>query len=442
MTATAELARTTVPPAEAIRDFMTDVLPIVRSITGDGLRQTLEAIRARIPIAIESVRSESEVLDWTVPPEWRLREAWIADASGRKVVDSADSPLRVMSYSVPVRARMRLSELRKHIHTLPDHPEWIPYRTSYYKPDWGFCLRQRELDALPDGEYDVHIGTELDPSGELNWGELLILGETDDEVLISAHCCHPGMCNDNLSGVGVAIELARELLAGPRRRLSYRFLFVPGTIGSIAWLARNEEHLGRIKHGLVLAGVGDRGPFTYKRSRRGDMTTDRAALLALRGHDHSVMDFEPYGYDERQYCSPGFDLPIGCLMRSKHGTYPEYHTSADDLEFVSDAHLAETVEICRDLFLILEQNARYLNLRPKGEPQLGRRGLYRAMGGLPEAGNAELAMLWVLSYSDGDHDLIDIAHRAGLPFAAVCSAAAALRTAGLLKPLIETQMSA
>ena len=416
-----------------IIDFMRETLPHVRSITGPGLRQTLQAIQRRIPISIEAVPSGTTVLDWVVPPEWRLNDAWIADASGRRVVELADSPLRVMSYSTPVRARLPLAELREHIFTLPDHPDWIPYRTSYYREAWGFCLRQAELDALSDGDYDVCIDSEVLPGGELNYGELVIPGDTADEVLVSAHICHPGMCNDNLSGAGVAIALAGELLRR-RNHYTYRFLFVPGTIGSISWLARNETRLGAIRHGLVLAGVGDAGPFTYKASRRGDSQIDKVMpfVLAGRGQPHHVMGFEPYGYDERQYCSPGFDLPVGCLMRSKHGTYPQYHTSADNLDFVSEARLGDAVSLCLEAFEILEGNRRYLNLSPRGEPQLGRRGLYRALGGLPSAGDAELAMLWVLSFSDGSNDLLQIATRAGLPFAAVRTAATALEQHGLL----------
>jgi aminopeptidase-like protein len=419
-----------------IHAFIREVQPYVRSITGTGTRQTLAAIRARIPIEVESVASGSGVLDWVVPPEWHFRDAWIEDANGRRVIEASDSPLRVMSYSVPVRARMPLSELRSHLFTLPGHPDWIPYRTSYYQECWGFCLRQSELDALADGDYEVCIDSELAADGALVYGELVVPGESPDEVLISCHCCHPGLCNDNLSGIGVAIELARWIMSTPRR-LSYRFLFVPGTIGSITWLARNEHRLDRIKHGLVLAGVGDRGAFTYKRSRRGGTTIDRAAALVLAARPHAMIDFEPYGYDERQYCSPGFDLPVGCLMRSKHGSYPEYHTSADDLAFVSADCLAESADVCSEILEALEGNARYQNLAPRGEPQLGRRGLYRALGGLPAAGDAELAMLWVLSFSDGASDLLDIAARSGLSFSAVRAAATALEEHALLRRIDE-----
>lgn len=436
MTATPVAEPTPSTAGERMMDFIREAQPFVRSITGPGLRQTLQAIQSRIPIEIQSVPSGTSVLDWTVPPEWRLRDAWIADATGRRVVELADSPLRVMSYSTPVRARMSLEELRPHLFSLPAHPDWIPYRTSYYQENWGFCLGHSELEAFKPGEYEVCIDSELDPAGELNYGELLVPGQTSDEVLISCHCCHPGTCNDNLSGVSVAMELALRLRER-ENRYSYRFVFVPGTIGSITWLARNEDNLGRIRHGLVLAGVGDSGSFTYKSSRRGEAEIDRAFrhLLGARDGEHRLMPFEPYGYDERQYCSPGFDLPVGCLMRSKHGTYPEYHTSADDISFVSAEQLEGTLNLCLEAFELLEANQRYRNLAPKGEPQLGRRGLYRALGGLPSAGDAELAMLWVLSYSDGDSDLLDIGERSRLPFAAVRDAASALEQHGLLAAL-------
>jgi len=253
-------------------------------------------------------------------------------------------------------------------------------------------------------------------------------------VLISCHVCHPSLANDNLSGIAVASRLARLLGQGRRPRYSYRFLFIPGTIGSITWLARNQDNLGRVRHGLVLSGVGDPGGFTYKRSRRGDTEIDRAVahVLGRSGRDHQLVDFSPYGYDERQYCSPGFDLPVGRLSRTPFATYPQYHTSADDLDFVGPAQLQESLEVCQEIVEVLEGNRRYLNLFPKGEPQLGRRGLYGSIGGRSDAEERQMAMLWVLNLSDGDHSLLDVAERAGLPFAQVADVAAVLEEAGLL----------
>ena len=325
-----------------------------------------------------------------------------------------------------------LAELREHLFTLPDQPDWVPYRTSYYAERWGFCASQRLVDGLPDGDYEVCVDTTL-ADGHLTYGEHLVEGRTDEEVLVSCHVCHPSLANDNLSGIAVATGLARRLAEG-RPRYSYRFLFAPGTIGSITWLARNQDRVGRIRHGLVLACVGDPGGFTYKRSRRGDADIDRAVahVLGRSGRPHRVVDFTPYGYDERQYCSPGFDLPVGCLSRTPYAAYTEYHTSADDLDLVDPAQLQESLELCLEVVAVLEGNRRYLNLRPKGEPQLGRRGLYGQIGGRSDAEERQMAMLWVLNQSDGRMSLLDVAERSGLPFALLAEVAAALEEAGLL----------
>jgi aminopeptidase-like protein len=404
---------------------------IPRSLTGDGVRETLAVVAEHVPLEVHEVPTGTQVLDWTVPREWNLREAWIAGPDGRRVVDAAEHPLHVVGYSVPVHRRMALAELREHLHSLPEQPGVIPYRTSYYRDSWGFCLRHRDLEALPDGEYEVRVDATLG-DGHLTYGELLLPGESEEEVLLSAHVCHPGMANDNQSSVALLTLLARAL-AERRTRLSYRFLLAPGTIGAITWLARNEhDAVPRIANGLVLAGTGDPGPLHYKRSRRGDGRIDRAAahVIALAGAGARVEDFTPWGYDERQFCSPGFDLPVGCLMRTPHGTYPEYHTSADDLGFVRPEALAGTYAALEAIVGVLEGDARYRNLSPKGEPQLGRRGLYASGGG-----GRELAMLWVLSLSDGRASLLDVATRSGLPFALVREAADALAAHDLLAPL-------
>jgi aminopeptidase-like protein len=414
-----------------------ELYPICRSITGDGVRDTLARIERALPAPMirTEVPSGTPVLDWTVPPEWNIRDAWIADARGARVVDFRACNLHVVNYSVPVRARMTLAELRPHLHALPDHPDWIPYRTSYYAPAWGFCLTQRQLDALPDGEYEVCIDSTLAP-GHLSYGELVLPGEAPDpasEVLLSTHVCHPSLCNDNLSGIAVATALARELAARPRRRWTYRFVFAPGTIGAITWLAQHRDVVPRIRAGLTMMCVGSAHPFTYKRTLAGDAEVDRAAATVLRdrGAGDPVIDFFPYGYDERQYNSPGFRAPVGSVMRGRHGMFPEYHTSADNLGFVSAERLAESLAVVRGIVDVLEANRRYTNLAPDGEPQLGKRGLYRATGGtrIPDL---NLAMLWVLQLSDGRCDLIAIAERAKLPFATIRVAADHLRDAGLL----------
>lgn len=411
--------------------FAADLYPICRSITGNGMRTTLRRIQERIPLTIHEVPSGTTVFDWTVPKEWNIRDAYIKDTAGQRVVDFNKCNLHVMNYSVPVHTTLTLEELRPHLFTIPEHPEWIPYRTSYYKEDWGFCLSHRQMLGLKDGNYEICIDSSLD-QGHLTYGECYLPGSSTEEVLISSHACHPSLANDNLSGLCVASFLAEHLL---RRdlRYSYRFLFIPGTIGAITWLAQNRENVQRIQHGLVLSGIGDSGGFHYKRSRRGDADIDRAAAVVLKqcGEPAELLDFSPYGYDERQYCSPGFNLPVGCLMRSVWGTFPEYHTSADDLDFVKPRSLAHSLRACLEILEVLEENRICINQLPMCEPQLGKRNLYRSTGG--DGIEQEItARLWVLNLSDGTHSLLDIAERSGLPFPAVRNAAEVLTEAGLL----------
>ena len=411
--------------------IVSELYPICRSITGNGLRESLRLLQQHVPLSLHEVASGTQVFDWVVPNEWNIRDAYIKNSRGEKVVDFHKSNLHVVNYSIPVRKKMALSELRPHLFTLPDSPDWIPYRTSYYKETWGFCLSQRQFESLADAEYEVCIDSTLEP-GHLTYGEFRIPGATDAEVLISSHCCHPSLCNDNLSGMAVAARLAQHLSARSLR-YSYRFLWIPGTIGSITWLALNEAHLSKIKHGLVLSCVGDPGRFTYKRSRRGNAEIDKVVEQVLQhsGREFQLLDFTPHGYDERQYCSPGINLPVGCFMRTPNGKYPQYHTSADDLSLVKPASLAESLQQLLQIIAALEESESYVNLNPKCEPQLGRRGLYHHVGGTKNA-DVEEAMLWVLNFSDGGHSLLDIAIRSGLPFSALSAAADQLKNAGLL----------
>jgi aminopeptidase-like protein len=412
--------------------WVAELYPICRSITGHGVRETLKRLQRLTPVTLHEVPSGTEVFDWTIPREWNIRDAYIKNDRGDRVVDFRRSNLHVVNYSVPVRARMSLEALRPHLFTLPDRPDWVPYRTSYYAESWGFCLSRRQLDALAPGDYEVCIDSSLEP-GSLTYGEVYLPGESTDEVLISAHVCHPSLANDNLSGVVIGAHLAR-CLEQTSRRYSYRVLFVPGTIGAIAWLARNEAAVHGIRHGLVLAGLGDAGRLTYKKSRREDAAIDRAAGYVLRQlGDHEILDFSPYGYDERQFCSPGFNLPVGRLSRTPYDRYPEYHTSADNLEFVDSAQLAASLAACLGIVQVLEHDGTYVNQHPKCEPQLGKRGLYRALGGTALAPASEMAMLWALNLSDGHHSVLDITERSGLPFEAIDRAVTALRDHGLLK---------
>ena len=418
----------------SLHAFATELYPVCRSITGDGIRRTLAMIGERIPLHIVETPTGTPVFDWTVPKEWNIRGAYIQGPAGNRIVDFQDHNLHVLNYSAPVDGTVPLSELKTHLHTLPERPGWIPYRTSYYQENWGFCMAHSEAEALEEGDYRVCIDSTLE-NGSLTYGECYLPGQFPDEVLISCHACHPSLANDNLSGLGVATFLA-QYLSGRDLRYSYRFLFIPGTIGAITWLARNRDAASRVRHGLVLTCIGDSGGFHYKKSRQGVAEIDRAVAHVLRHQNetHEILEFSPYGYDERQYCSPGFNLPVGCLMRSVWGTFPEYHTSADNLDFIRPNALAGSLRVCTAVVDLLEGNRSYKNLQPYCEPQLGRRNLYRSTGGDTIATEIN-ARLWVLNFSDGEHSLLDIAERSGLPFSAILDAANVLVENQLLAPM-------
>ena len=415
-----------------IHQLIENLYPICRSITGDGFRESMQILKTYIPIELHEVPSGTQVFDWVVPREWNIRDAYIKNAKGEKVVDFRKSNLHILNYSVPVNRKIKLAELKEHLFSIPDHEDWIPYRTSYYRENWGFCITQKVLNSLTDEEYDVFIDSSLE-DGHLTYGEYFIKGELENEFLISCHSCHPSMCNDNLSGMGVATFLAKYL-SGQKPRYSYRFLFIPGTIGSITWLALNEEKVSNIKHGLVMACVGDSGKMHYKKSKQGDAEIDRAVMHVLKhsGDEYGVIDFSPYGYDERQYSSPGINLSVGNLSRTPHGQFPEYHTSADNLDFVKPESLTDSLSKYIEIINIVDNNNIYLNTNPNGEPQLGKRGLYSTMGGRKDASNYEMSLLWVLNMSDGQHTLLDIAERSGVEFTSIQEAAKALYDCGLL----------
>lgn len=424
-----------------IYELACELFPMTRSLTGDGVRQTLAVAGRHIALQVHEVASGTPAFDWQVPREWTIRDAWVKDASGRKRIDLAASNLHVVGYSRPVHAVLPLRELAKHIFTLPDQPDLIPYRTSYYTETWGFCMAHREFEMLEDGDYEVLIDADL-RDGSMTYGEYFHRGARDDEFLLSAHICHPSLANDNCSGIALLTLLGRHL-AARQTRFSYRIVMAPGTIGAITWLSRNEEHAHRIKHGLVVSCVGDAGGPTYKKSRRGDATIDRAmAHVFAHLPDHvaeqgKIIDFSPYGYDERQYCSPHFDLPVGLFQRSLFATFPEYHTSADNLDFIRPEHLALSFELIITAIDIIERDRRYRNLSPKCEPQLGRRGLYSAIGGNKDTPARQMAMLWMLNMSDGRHSVLDIAERARMPFRMLDDAARLLVEYDLLAPLAE-----
>jgi aminopeptidase-like protein len=415
--------------------LLRELFPLPRSITGAGLRATLARLQQVIPLTLTEVPSGTQVFDWTVPDEWTVTEAWLEDASGKRWVDLRDSNLHVVGYSTPVDTTLTLAELAPHLHSLPDQPELIPYRTSYYNRGWGFCLADRVRKALPEGNYRAVIRSALGP-GSLTLAEHVHRGASEQEILVFAHDCHPSLANDNLSGLVVAAHLA-AFLRGRETRYSYRFLFAPATIGSISWLSLNQPHLQRVRHGLVLSLLGGGGPFHYKESREGNRGIDRMAWRVLRQlhPDARRLPFLPWGYDERQFCSAGLNLPVGRLTRTPNGEFPEYHTSADNPSFVKPGELAEAWLLCLRIFEGLEQERIYRNLAPFGEPQLGRRGLYRTTGGHQHIPERQLALLWVLNQSDGHHSLADIAERASLPLAVIESAADDLEAVGLLAPL-------
>jgi aminopeptidase-like protein len=419
---------------DSLISLIEDLYPLNRSLTGDGVRATLQRLTDIIPLSIHEVPSGTEVLDWTVPSEWNISDAYIKNSSGDKVVDFRECNLHVMGYSIPFNGKLSRSDLLPHLHSDPDRPDSIPYRTSYYSEDWGFCLSDKQLQSLPEDTYEVLIDSTL-TAGSMSYGELVIPGETDSECLIYTHTCHPSLCNDNLSGIAVCTYLAKWL--GQRRnRLTYRLVLAPGTIGSITWLARNQDILPRINSGLVIALVGDSGPLHYKRTRTGNRDIDRIVegYLQNEAPGSRITDFTPWGYDERQFGSPGFKLPVGRLTRSAEEEYPEYHSSADNLGIIDQAALTGSLLACRGIIEILDANARYRNLAPYGEPQLGKRGIYRKTGGgaSPEL---QRALLWILSLSDGENDLADIYIKSKLPFQTILEATRILLSADLLEEM-------
>ncbi|TXK21068.1 DUF4910 domain-containing protein [Pontibacter qinzhouensis] len=420
---------------EEMHALVAKLFPVCRSITGNGVRQTLQILQDYIPLVVHEVPSGTPVFDWVVPKEWNIQDAYLLNEAGEKVVDFAANNLHVLNYSTPINKQLPLQELKKHLFSLPEQPDLIPYKTSYYKPNWGFCLPDRQLQTLEEGLYTAVIDATLE-DGSLTYGELYLPGETEDEVLVSSHVCHPSICNDNLSGIAVATFLAREL-AGRKNRYSYRFIFIPATIGAITWLSQNENRLANIRHGLVLTLLGDEASFTYKRTREGNFEIDEVVehVLQACGKGYQLIDFFPYGYDERQFCSPGFNLPVGCLMRSQHGEFPEYHTSADNLEFVKAGSLAESVALLLEVTQVLEQNRKYRNTNPKCEPKLGKRGLYDSIAGSGDWKSREMAMFWLLNLSDGQHSLLAIAKRSGIAFSTIAEVAAVLQQHALLEPV-------
>lgn len=414
-----------------IYGLIEELYPICRSISGDGVRRTFDVVNRVVPIVRTEVPTGTQVLDWTVPREWNIREAWINAPDGTRVVDFRDSCLHVLGYSTPIRKRLPLTELREHLFVHGTDPDLIPFRTSYYNENWGFCLTRHTLEGLADGEYEVCIDSTL-VEGSITYAEAFVPGVTNEEILLSTYSCHPSLANENVSGIAFLAVLGKYL-STMSLRYSYRVLWSPGSIGPISWLALNEARLPLVHGGLVAACLGDPGHMTYKRSRRGHSEIDRAVAVALRdtGNAHELRDFVPLGGDERQFCSPGINLAMGALSRTPADEFPEYHSSADDLDLVKPEFLADSFAAFLRVIDILERNASWRNTNPKGEPQLGRRGLYRKVGG---GSSQEAGLLWVLNLSDGDHDLLGIAEHSKLDFGTIVAAADVLRDHDLLVP--------
>jgi aminopeptidase-like protein len=418
---------------QRIYDLVSELFPICRSLAGPGVIQTLDIICKHLPLKIHQIATGTQLFDWQAPQEWVIRDAFIMDSEGHRIVDFAQHNLHVVNFSVPIRTSLSLTALKEHIHTLPDQPDLIPYRTCYHNPQWGFCMAHNALTQLTEQTYHVVIDADR-RDGFLTYGEFIHPGETDDIFLLSAHLCHPSLANDNCSAIALLSRLG-ETLRLRKTRFTYRLLFGPATFGALGWLSQNEALLSSVRHGLVLSCVGDRGGPNYKRSRRGNADIDRAmahVLKTAQRPDARVHDFWPYGYDERQFCSPGFDLPVGLFQRSLYGTFPQYHTSADNLDFVSPECLEDSFDIILQAIDLVERNWSPRSTAPKGEPQLGRRGLYSSTGGNPDAARNAMALLWVLNLADGQHSVLDMAERADLSFFALADAADLLREAELL----------
>ena len=431
---------TTVPEADAVglelHALIAELFPIPRSLTGNGVRATLERLGRDVPLRMVELPTGTQVFDWTLPREWNVREAWVEGPDGARVIDVADSSLHLLGYSVPVDTTVDLAELRDHLFTDPRDPDVVPYRTSYWAERWGFCASQRVVDGLVEGEYRVKIDATLD-RGHVTYGEVVLDGGTTDVFLLTTTVCHPALANDNLSGIVLLSGLARILAAQDNLRHSFRLVWSPGTIGPLCWLQTNRELVEHVRHGFAVSCVGDPGAVTYKRSRREDAAVDRAAEVVLRDRrGGSVRPWSPYGGDERQFCSPGFDLPFGAFSRTPADAFPEYHSSADDLDLVLPGALGDSLYAALEIVDALERDDTLVNTSPYGEPQLGRRGLYRSLAG---GSSEEAALLWVLSLSDGAASLVDIAGRSGLPFSAIRAAADALLDVGLLRPAGESQ---
>lgn len=414
------------------------LFPITRSLTGAGVRQTLVELRRTIPgLQVVEVPTGTQAFDWIVPNEWNIRDAYVADAAGNRVIDFRRNNLHVVSYSEPVDRELELEDLQPHLHSLPDQPDAIPYVVSYYERRWGFCLTHRDRERLARGRYRVVIDSTLAP-GHLTYGEVVLPGRESREILLSTYLCHPSLANDNLSGVVVTASLAQWLQTMADRRYTYRLVFIPETLGALVYLSRHLEHLRRsVAAGFVLTCVGDEREYSFIPSRLGGTLADRVALNILRSLPGGFRQysFRDRGSDERQYCSPGVDLPVASITRSKYRVFPEYHTSKDNLEFITEAGLRGSFEVYRRCLLALEGNARF-RCTTLGEPQMGRRGLFPTLS-IKGSNSPAIQLMNVLCYCDGQHDLLAIADRLEVSADSLLPIAELLEQHGLIRRLPE-----
>lgn len=401
---------------QSMYNLCIELFPICRSITGNGVRKTLSILNSVIggEMVVREVSSGTQVFDWSVPKEWNIRNAWIKDSKGNKILDFKDSNLHVVGYSLPVNKEVNLEELKTIIYTQPEQPDAIPYVTSYYKERYGFCMTQNQKNNLKEDNYHIFIDSEL-KDGSLTYGEIIIPGDSDKEIFLSTYVCHPSMANNELSGPAVAIYLAKWLKSLSKRRYTYRIIFIPETIGSITYLSQNLEHLKKqVIAGFNISCVGDNRTFSYVASRYGNTLADKVAKNVLRFYypEYKEYSFLKRGSDERQYNAPGVDLPVCAICRSKYGEYPEYHTSKDNLDFISPEGLAGAFEVYKQCITVLENNYKY-KINVLCEPQLGKRGLYPTIS-QKGSYDAIKAMTDFIAYADGNNDLIDISNIIGV----------------------------
>lgn len=420
-----------------IEHYFDRLWPITRSLTGEGNRKTLKILSEIIDLEITEVPCGTQCFDWHIPPEWNIKEAWIKDSKGNMILDFTDNNLHILGYSETFRGILRYEELITHLYTLPEQPDLVPYLTSYYKRRWGFCLSHNQFLLLDRDEiYEVLIDSSLNDKGSMTIGEAIIKGKTEKEVLFSTYICHPSLANNELSGPLVSAFIYKKLKEYKYLRYTYRFIFVQETIGSIYSLSvKGELWKKNLIAGFVITCIGDKGIFTYKKSRRGNALPDRAVetILHQTEKEFNIIEFFPSGSDERQFCSPGFNLPVGSLMRTMYGKYPEYHTSADNKDFISFEAMEKSVLKYLEVIEVMEKNERYINTMPYCEPQLGKRGLYPDLGSQKGTESFVEAMMWILNLTDGSNDLIAISEKSKISIKELIPIVKTLIENGILK---------